>query len=99
MITVTATDIQNNFGHYLQAVQQGDEIIILKNGKEVARLVSRESSVSFLQIRLQAFLKMTMMMKLFVQKGQNHIKILVDTNVILDVLCNRSEFVEASSKV
>ena len=26
-------------------------------------------------------------------------KILVDTNVILDVLCNRSEFVEASSKV
>lgn len=26
-------------------------------------------------------------------------KILVDTNVILDVLCNRPEFVEASSKV
>lgn len=26
-------------------------------------------------------------------------KILVDTNVILDVLCNRSELVEASSKV
>lgn len=26
-------------------------------------------------------------------------KILVDTNVILDVLCNRSEFVESSSKV
>ena len=26
-------------------------------------------------------------------------KILADTNVILDVLCNRSEFVEASSKV
>lgn len=26
-------------------------------------------------------------------------KILVDTNVILDVLCNRSEFVESSSRV
>ena len=26
-------------------------------------------------------------------------KILVDTNVILDVLCNRPEFIEASSKV
>ena len=26
-------------------------------------------------------------------------KILVDTNVILDVLCNRPEFVEASSKI
>lgn len=33
MITATVTDVQNNFGHYLQAVQQGSEIIILKNGK------------------------------------------------------------------
>ena len=54
MITATATDIQNNFGHYLQAVQQGDEIIILKNGKEVARLVS---SVSFLTDSLTGVLK------------------------------------------
>ena len=70
MITATATDIQNNFGHYLQArldgegleahlqaVQQGDEIIILKNGKEVARLVSHESSVSFLTDSLTGVLK------------------------------------------
>ena len=56
MITATATDIQNNFGHYLQAVQQGDEIII-KNGKEVARLVSHESSVSFLTDSLTGVLK------------------------------------------
>ena len=48
MMTVTATDIQNNFGKYLQAVQMGDEIIILKNGNEVARLISKERSVSFL---------------------------------------------------
>ena len=48
MMTVTATDIQNNFGKYLQAVQIGDEIIILKNGNEVARLISKERSVSFL---------------------------------------------------
>lgn len=48
MITSTATDVQNNFGHYLQVVQTDDEIIILKNGKEVARLISRESSISFL---------------------------------------------------
>lgn len=33
MITATVTDVQNNFGHYLQDVQQGNEIIILKNGK------------------------------------------------------------------
>ena len=27
MITTTATDIQNNFGKYLKAVQEGNEII------------------------------------------------------------------------
>ncbi|MCR4661513.1 MAG: type II toxin-antitoxin system prevent-host-death family antitoxin [Clostridia bacterium] len=48
MITITATEVQNNFGKYLQAVQNGDEIVILKNGKEVARLISHEKSVSFL---------------------------------------------------
>ena len=34
MIAVTTTDLQNNFGKYLQAVQLGDEIIVLKNGAE-----------------------------------------------------------------
>ncbi len=57
MITVTATEIQNNFGHYLQEVQSGDEIVILKNGKEVARLVSHDSSISFLTDSLTGVLK------------------------------------------
>ena len=57
MITVTATEVQNNFGHYLQAVQAGDEVIILKNGKEAARLVSHKSSVSFLTDSLTGVLK------------------------------------------
>jgi prevent-host-death family protein len=57
MITVTATDIQNNFGKYLQAVQLGDEIIILKNGHEVARLISKDSAVSFLTDALTGTLK------------------------------------------
>ena len=48
MTTVTATDLQNNFGKYLQSVQMGEEVIILRNGKEVARLISHEKSVSFL---------------------------------------------------
>ena len=46
MTTVTATDLQNNFGKYLQSVQMGEEVIILRNGKEVARLISHEKSVS-----------------------------------------------------
>ena len=57
MITSPATDVQNNFGHYLQVVQTDDEIIILKNGKEVARLISRESSISFLTDLLTGILK------------------------------------------
>lgn len=47
MTTVTATEIQNNFGKYLQSVQEGNEVVILKNGKEVARLISHDKSVSF----------------------------------------------------
>ncbi len=57
MIMVSATEIQNNFGHYLQAVQSGDEILILKNGKEIARLISHESAVSFLTDSLKGVLK------------------------------------------
>ena len=57
MMTVTATELQNNFGKYLQAVQQGGEIIILKNGVEVARLISKEGSVSFLSDSLVGVLK------------------------------------------
>ena len=48
MTTATATEVQNNFGKYLAMVQRGDEVIVLKNGKEVARLISNERSVSFL---------------------------------------------------
>mgnify|MGYP004601549915 FL=1 len=57
MMTATATEIKNNFGQYLAAVQSGDEIIIVKNGKEVARIVSRSSTVSFLTDSLTGVLK------------------------------------------
>ena len=48
MITATATEVQNNFGRYLKLVQNGHEIVITKNGSEVARLISKEKAVSFL---------------------------------------------------
>lgn len=57
MTMVTATELQNNFGKYLQYVQNGDEVVILKNGKEVARLVSHEKSVSYLTDSLVGVLK------------------------------------------
>lgn len=57
MTTATATEVQNNFGRYLQMVQNGGEIIVTKNGKEVARLVSYEKNVSFLTDSLLGVLK------------------------------------------
>lgn len=57
MQTATATEVQNNFGKFLQAVIDGNEVIILKNGKEVARLISKDSAVSFLSDSLKGVLK------------------------------------------
>lgn len=57
MTTVTATDIQNNFGKYLQLVQTGEEVIILRNGLEMARLISHDKAVSFLSDSLVGVLK------------------------------------------
>ena len=57
MRTVTTTEFQNNFGKYLQYVQTGKDVIILKNGKEVAKLVSYEKNISFLSDSLVGVLK------------------------------------------
>ena len=57
MMTATATDVQNNFGKYLQLVQTGEEVLILRNGKEMARLISHDKSVSFLTDSLAGILK------------------------------------------
>lgn len=48
MTTATATEIQNNFGRFLKLVQDGGEVVIMRNGVEVARLISKERTVSFL---------------------------------------------------
>ena len=57
MLTATATEVQNNFGKYLQLVQTGEEVIVLKNGVEVIRMVSHKKSVSFLADSLLGVLK------------------------------------------
>ena len=55
--TATATEMQNNFGRYLAMVQEGGEIIVTKNGKEVGRLIPREKAVSYLTDSLVGILK------------------------------------------
>ena len=52
-----ATEMKNNFGRYLAMVQEGKEIIITKNGKEVGRFIPREKAVSYLTDSLAGILK------------------------------------------
>ena len=53
----TATEMQNNFGRYLAMVQEGNEIIVTKNGTEVGRFIPREKAVSYLTDSLAGILK------------------------------------------
>lgn len=45
------------FGKYLQLVQTGEEIVILRNGVEMARPISRDKTVSFIYDSLVDVLK------------------------------------------
>ena len=57
MMTATTTEVQNNFGKYLQKVQEGEKVIVLKNGKAVARIMSYAQSLSFLTDSLTGVLE------------------------------------------
>ena len=57
MITATATEMQNNFGHYLNFVMSVHESIVTKNGKEVGRFIPKEAAVSYLTDSLTGILK------------------------------------------
>ena len=46
--TATATEMQNNFGRYLNLVMSGYEVIVTKNGKEIGRFIPKEATVSYL---------------------------------------------------
>ena len=55
--TATATEMQNNFGRYLNLVMSGQEIIVTKNGREVGRFIPRDAAVSYLTDSLTGVLK------------------------------------------
>ena len=55
--TVTATEIQNNFGRYLNMVMNGSEVIVTRNGREVGRFIPRGTTVSYLTDSLTGILK------------------------------------------
>jgi len=55
--TATATEMQNNFGRYLNLVMSGQEIIVTKNGREVGRFIPKNATVSYLTDSLTGILK------------------------------------------
>jgi len=44
MITVTQTEFRNHIRKYMDAVEQGEEIEVFRNGKPVATLVPRSKA-------------------------------------------------------
>ena len=54
--TATATEMQNNFGRYLNLVMNGSEVIVTKNGKEVGRFIPKGAAVSYLTDSLTGIL-------------------------------------------
>lgn len=55
--TATATEMQNNFGKFLNLVISGQEVIVTKNGREVGRFLPRDAAVSYLTDSLKGILK------------------------------------------
>lgn len=55
--TATATEMQNNFGKYLNMVINGDEVVVTKNGKEIGRFIPKNTAVSYLTDSLTGILK------------------------------------------
>ena len=55
--TATATEMQDNFGRYLNLVMSGQEVIVTKNGREVGRFIPKNAVVSYLTDSLTGILK------------------------------------------
>lgn len=55
--TATATEMQNNFGRYLNIVMGGGEVIVTKNGREVGRFIPKDTAISYLTDSLTGVLK------------------------------------------
>lgn len=54
---VTATEMKNNFGKYMDMVMNGQEVIVTKNGREVGRFIPRDATVSFLTDALTGIIR------------------------------------------
>ena len=56
IVIATATEMQNNFGKYVNMVLEGKEILVTKNGKEIGRFVPKGQTVRFLTDSLRGII-------------------------------------------
>lgn len=56
-LKATSTEMQNNFGKYLDMVSKGKVIIVTKNGKEIGRFVPLDYQRQFMSDRLRGIMK------------------------------------------
>ncbi len=54
--TATATEMQNNFGKYMDLIMSGQEVVVTKNGREVGRLIPKDAAASSLTDSLTGIL-------------------------------------------
>ena len=57
VMAASSTELQNNFGKYLNIVMDGNQVIITKNGRKVARVIPEDEAVSYLTDSLTGILK------------------------------------------
>lgn len=57
ILITTVTEMQNNFGKYLNLVMSGQKIIVTKNGREIGRFIPKNAVVSYLTDSLTGILK------------------------------------------
>lgn len=55
--TATASEMQNNFGKYLNMVINGEEVIVTQNGQEIGRFIPRNTVAAYLTDSLAGVLK------------------------------------------
>lgn len=57
IITISATELQNNFEKYLDLVMNGQQIIVTVNNKEIGCFIPKESDTYYLSDSLVGIIK------------------------------------------
>lgn len=57
MVVASATEFKNNFGKYAKLAAEGEEVVVMRRGREIGRFVSPEQRRRYLTSSLRGILK------------------------------------------